>query len=180
MPSVPHTPYELEKALMKIVPIKAGEFLFAEWKNLTDDVLITSGRVAFFNSETSSRKMEQVLRNVIFQEHTLNVVFHLTKTFEQLKEQRATGEAVQPFTDVVVTVINPDAKEQSVEWDLQAAAKSKDNWRGNEYFKPKVILSRLFTTLPEQNEPDLPFQSENPVEISSDDRREIAAGSGRL
>lgn len=110
---------------MKIVKIRPGEFLFAEWKNLTDEVLITSGRIAYINRETSARKIEQVLRNVIFQEHNLNVVNHLAKTFEELKENRATGEAIQPFTDVVITVVNPDAKEQVVEWDVQSAANSR-------------------------------------------------------
>lgn len=127
IPTVPHTPYELEKMLLKVVPLRAGEFIFAEWKNLTDEVLITSSRIAFISADTSGRRLENVLRNVIFQEHRLNVVYHLTRTFDELKRFRATGEAIQPYTDVVVTVINPDAKEQTVEWDVQSAAES-ESW----------------------------------------------------
>lgn len=124
MPLHLHTPYELEKALNKLVTLKQGEFLFAEWRNITDDVLLTSGRIAYINADTSSKKIEQVLRTAVFQEHKLNVIGTRMRTFEDLKETRAIGEAIQPFTDIVVTVVNPSAKEQNVLWDVQAAAES--------------------------------------------------------
>lgn len=124
IPSTLHTPYDLEKALLKVVPLNSGEFLFAEWRNMTDDVLMTSGRLAYINSETSAKKIEQVLRTVVFQEHKLNVVSSRMRTFEDLKDSRNIGEAVQPLTDIVVTVINPNAKEQDVQWDVQRAAES--------------------------------------------------------
>lgn len=119
-----HTPYELEKALMKVVTLNEGEFLFAEWRNLTDDVLVTSGRIAYISAQTSAKKIEQVLRTVVFQEHKLNVVSSRMRTFEDLKQSRSIGEAVQPHTDIVVTVINPSANEQNVRWDVQQAAES--------------------------------------------------------
>ena len=116
-----HTPYELEKVLMKLVPLQQGEFIFAEWRNLTEDVLVTSGRIAYISGETSAKKIEQVLRMVVFQEHKLNVVNTDMRRFEDLKDSRGIGEPVQPATDIVVTVINPDAKMQRVLWDVPAA-----------------------------------------------------------
>lgn len=117
-----HTPFELEKVLLRVVALKAGEFAFAEWRNFTEEVLITSGRVAYISAETSATKIEQVLRSVIFQEQKLNVVHERMRSFEKLKEARGIGEAAQLVTDVVVTVINPNAREQNVEWDVQSAA----------------------------------------------------------
>lgn len=137
VPLTLHTPYELEKALLKIVSIKEGEFLFAEWRNLTEDVLVTSGRIAYINGETSSKKIEQVLRTVIFQEHKLNVIGTKMRTFEDLKETRGIGEAAQPFTDIVVTVVNPNPKEQNLLWDVQSAAES--------YLKPFLKKMTLVT-----------------------------------
>lgn len=122
---------------MRVVPLKAGEFVFAEWKNLTDEVLITSGRIAYISADTSATKIEQVLRSVIFQEQKLNVVHERTRSFQQLKESRGIGEAAQLITDVVVTVINPNAREQTVEWDVQSAA--------NNYLLPFLSKMALLT-----------------------------------
>lgn len=88
-------------------------------------MLITSGRIAFIHPETSSRKLEQVLRSIVFREQKLNVVSQgPPRTFEDLKNARGIGEALQPATDVVVTVINPNAKEQTLVWNVQAAVKT--------------------------------------------------------
>lgn len=103
-------------------------------------MLLTSGRIAYINAETSAKKIEQVLRTAIFQEHKLNVVGTRMKTFEELREARAIGEAQQPVTDIVLTVINPNAQQQTVLWDVQAATAS--------YLQPfldKVTLLTSFT-----------------------------------
>lgn len=114
----------MEKVILESTTVKAGDFVFIEWAALTDDVLVTSGRTAFISGTTSSKKIELVLRNWIFQEHKLKVVSSAVKTFAELKDSRATGEAIQPFTDVVLSVINPNADLQTIEWDVYSATKS--------------------------------------------------------
>lgn len=121
-----HTPTTREELMKRFDPLEEGTFMFMEWRNLTEEVLVTSSRSAFMAPETSYKKMEQVLRTWILQEHRLNLVSPSIKTFDELKESRGgIGEPTQPQTDVVLTVINPNAELQTVAWDVQAAAASK-------------------------------------------------------
>lgn len=47
------TPALLESIVLKHYDLKKGNFLFLEWSNFTEDVLVTSDRSALISSQTS-------------------------------------------------------------------------------------------------------------------------------
>lgn len=57
------TPALLESIVLKHYDLKKGNFLFLEWSNFTEDVLVTSDRSALISSQTSkySTKFGRIL-----------------------------------------------------------------------------------------------------------------------
>lgn len=48
------TPAALEILILKQHPMKAGDFVFLEWKKFTEDILVTSERSALISTQTSN------------------------------------------------------------------------------------------------------------------------------
>lgn len=46
------TPHTLESLILNKYRIDQGDFLFIEWETLTDEILVTSQRTAFFKKYT--------------------------------------------------------------------------------------------------------------------------------
>ncbi|XP_013110416.2 GPI transamidase component PIG-S isoform X2 [Stomoxys calcitrans] len=112
------TPAALESLLLKDADLREGDFAFIEWPKLQEEVLITNERTALIRSDTTSKKLKQVLNTYILQTHRIKQIL--------AKEQRDAlkTEAPQAEYDVTVSVLNPRPDIMDAKWHVQMAVET--------------------------------------------------------
>ncbi|KAH8278869.1 hypothetical protein KR018_010524, partial [Drosophila ironensis] len=113
-----HTPAALERLLLAEHPLRTGDFMFIEWPKLQEELLLTTERSALMRSDTTSRKLEQLLHLKILQTYRVKQIL---STDEQVGEK---SEAPQPAYDVIVSVLNPKPQLTHAQWNVALAVKT--------------------------------------------------------
>lgn len=116
------TPASLEKILLtKYTHFGYGDFVFIEWLRLTDDILVTADRTAFMSPQVTSNKIQNVLKNWLFEEHNLrSILGNLTTSDGNVV--RNVNAPPQPQIDVLISVLNPRPDLQNVIWNVRKAS----------------------------------------------------------
>lgn len=115
-------PAILEKHLLnKYNDFNFGDFIFIEWYKLTDDVLVTEDRTAFISPQVTANKIQNVLKNWIFEEHNLrSILGNLTASDGNFV--RNVNAPPQSQIDILISVINPRPELQNIVWNVQSAS----------------------------------------------------------
>jgi GPI-anchor transamidase subunit S len=114
------TPAMLEKQLLKINEIRAGNLLIAEWKGLEDEVLVTSERTIFISEKASADKIYQVIRSWVVRDYKIRSILGRVKTFDG-KQLRHNFPPPSPEYEVLVSVLNPRPDLQTLHWNVKKA-----------------------------------------------------------
>ncbi|KAH8374936.1 GPI transamidase component PIG-S isoform X2 [Drosophila serrata] len=113
-----HTPAALEKLLLREHPQSMGDFMFIEWPNLQEELLLTTERSALMRSDTSSNKIAQLLHAKILQTYRINQIL---STDDRMGIK---SEAPQPTYEVIVSVLNPKPRLTHAQWNIAMAVKT--------------------------------------------------------
>lgn len=114
------TPAKLEKILTTNRKTNAGNLLVAEWKNLEDEILVTSERTIFISEKASSDKIYQVIRSWIVRDYKIRSILGRVKTFDG-KQLRHNFPPPSPEYEVLVSVLNPRPDLQTLNWNVKKA-----------------------------------------------------------
>lgn len=116
------TPAGLEKnLLLKYKKFGYGDFIFIEWLRLTDDILVTADRTAFMSPQVTSNKIQNVIKNWLFEEHNLRSILG-NLTISDGNVVRNVNAPPQPQIDVLISVLNPRPDLQNVMWNVRKAS----------------------------------------------------------
>ncbi|XP_059610001.1 GPI transamidase component PIG-S-like isoform X1 [Phlebotomus argentipes] len=117
------TPASLENKILQRYPVKVGEFLFAEWSQLSEkeSIVVTADRTAFIAPGTTSTKIAQVLKTWIFQEFKIKSILNSRNNSKALRHKTA---APQSHYDILITIMNPRPDLQNVKWNVRYAAEN--------------------------------------------------------
>ncbi|XP_055851996.1 GPI transamidase component PIG-S-like isoform X1 [Episyrphus balteatus] len=115
------TPAALEAMILKHYPVKTGDFIFIEWTNLQEDVLLTTDRSALIKPDTTSSKLQNVLNINILQTHRMRAI--LTED-EDERRTMTKNSPPQLQYDVIISVLNPRPDLMDVKWNVQLATKT--------------------------------------------------------
>uniref|UniRef100_A0A1L8E3R1 Putative gpi transamidase complex n=1 Tax=Nyssomyia neivai TaxID=330878 RepID=A0A1L8E3R1_9DIPT len=117
------TPASVEKEILKKYSVAPGDFLFAEWSNLSKDesIVVTTDRTAFIAPGTTSVKIAQVLKTWIFQEFKIRSILSSRNNSHAIRHKTA---APQSHYDILITVMNPRPDLQDVKWNVRYTAET--------------------------------------------------------
>ncbi|CRL06983.1 CLUMA_CG019975, isoform A [Clunio marinus] len=121
------TPAKLEQMIMMHYKVKPGNLLLIEWKNLEEDVLVTSDRTVFISENVAIDRIYHVIRTWIVRDYKIRSILGQVMTLDG-KQLRHNVPPPPPEYEVLISVLNPRPDLQTLHWNIKKAS--------DQYLKP--------------------------------------------